>query len=181
MRNLKLKNRRQAGFTIIEVIISIFIFSVLVVAIGGIFAQALKLERKTFAAQKIQENALRVFEIMAREIRISQVAPLDNGCYTSITMNSPFAVPEWDPVTFSLSSGGGIARQEGLASSAELVTSADVVFNTLNFCVRGSKPDDLEPARVTIIANIQAKIDNVYSVDVQTTITSRDVRDDFQN
>jgi type II secretory pathway component PulJ len=171
---IKNQLNRQAGFTVVEVMTATIIFSVILISIAGIFVQALNLERKTFAAQKIQENVLRSFEIMAREMRVSQITSFQPGSYcqyTSLNLNSSL---EDTDVTYALNDSGQITRNE------ESITSGEVEFSNLRFCVRGLGADD-EPARITIVSEVKDKKNPQYLIKVQTTITSRDVRDDFQN
>jgi len=170
-----LKDNR--GFTIVEVIASVFIFSVIVTTIGGIFIRSLSIERKNFSAQKVQENSLRALEMMAREIRISRIATADSDCLASFIS---LIRPSIGTVDYTLISGQ-IFRKEG-TSDAAAITSADINFNKLNFCVDGSASNDSKPTRVTILTQVE-NVNGIetYTLNLQTTIISRDLSDDFQN
>jgi len=165
------------GFTIVEVIAAVFVFSVIVIAVGGIFVRAMQIERRNFAAQKVQENTLRAFEMMAREIRISRVTTADSSC---LAQSISFVRPDIGTVDYTLNAGQ-ILRNEA-STGAVAITSSDVNFTKLNFCITGSVANDLKPTRVTVLAEIESTgIIDIYRYNIQTTVTSRDLSDDFQN
>ena len=103
----------SAGFTLIEMVITILVFSILVVTIVGIFIQAVRIERRAVLAQQIQENATYVLESMAKEIRVSEIVDQDspNCVATEITLNHPIN----GTIIYGLSSNGlgNIERQDG--------------------------------------------------------------------
>ncbi len=176
MKNKLLNNNR--GFTIVEVIASVFIFSVIVSATGGIFVRSLSIERRNFAAQKIQENSLRVFEMMAREIRVSRITGTDSACLApSISLIRPGV----GTIDYTLNAAGQILRNENNAG-ATAITSADVNFKKLIFCINGSANNDSQPTRITILTQVE-NVGGIetYQFNLQTTVTSRDLSDDFQN
>src|SRR3990167_2313335 len=80
-----------AGFTIIEVLVSAFVFSIIAIVVGGLFVQILASERRAFACQKIQENGLFIMELMSREIRVSQIENQNssNCSATTLTIQHP--------------------------------------------------------------------------------------------
>ena len=167
------------GFTIVEVIVSIVVFSVIVIAVGAIFVQALKIERRSFAAQKIQENTLRSFEIIGREMRVSRLDPMDYSCDAPASSLS-FARPGVGTIEYTLNDGQ-VYRKEG-ASDAEPITSSEVRFTKLAFCVTGSYDDDNMPSRITILAQVENAVGaerNIFNI--QTSVTSRDITNDLQN
>jgi prepilin-type N-terminal cleavage/methylation domain-containing protein len=165
---------KQEGFTIIEVLVTSFIFSIIALTVSGLFIQTLAVERRTFASQKIQENGLYVMELMSREIRVSQIQDQDssNCSLTSLTIIHPVN----GTVTYSLS--GGILHREADGVSTD-ISASDVTFSRLNFCVVGSETDSTQ-ARVTILASIQNRTGKeILTTVLQTTVSSRDVETEF--
>lgn len=168
----------SAGFTLIEAIMAIFVFSILSVIIASIFARAISIERRTVSSQRVQENALLFLESIAKEIRVSNfssVANQDSPCdATTLTMVHPVS----GNVTYSLS-GTNILRQANFAS---FVNSSDVEFTRLKFCIVGSGPNDNQPVRITILVSLRSKGGTEQvSADLQTTVISRDVLTELQN
>ena len=166
----------QAGFGVVELLVATFVFSMITIIVATNFVDILNLQRRGFGAQKIQEEALFAIETMAREIRVSQVqSPDDLNCtLTSLIIDHPIN----GPTTYSVI-GGVISKTVG--GSTFPITSTKVNFSRLNFCVRGAGIDDEQP-RVTIVASVKtASGQEGLQFDIQTTISSRDLREEFLN
>lgn len=167
---MKLKSS-QSGFTLVEMLVASLIFSIIVLAVSGIFTQILDNERRAFAAEKIQENGLFILETMAREIRVSRIQNQDStDCSaTTLTVNHPVN----GTVTYALA-GGALTRTAGGITTD--LSSSDIAFSRLNFCVLGSAPSDQKQARVAILASIQNKTGKIIlTVNLETSVSSRDV------
>jgi len=67
---LEMKNK---GFTLIELIIALAIFSLVIVSMVSITVSMIKSQRKIFAIQNIQEPARYILESMSKEIRMSEI------------------------------------------------------------------------------------------------------------
>ena len=179
MKSLKLLNLKrlghQKGFTLIEVLITSFVFSIIILAVGGLFVQVIGNERRAFAAQKIQDNGLYIMELLAREIRVSQIKSLDNlMCnLTSLTISHPI-----NGLTVYTVSGGLISKTVG--GSTFSITSSKVNFSRLNFCVMGSGIDNEQP-RVVIIASVRPADGEDSQFDIQTSVSSRDLSEELIN
>jgi len=63
----------KKGFTLVEMMVVLAIFSVATVVIIDIFMMASRAERRTLAIQKIQSDARYSLEAMAREIRMDMI------------------------------------------------------------------------------------------------------------
>ena len=170
------KQSSKKGFTIVEVVVTTLIFSIITIEVSGIFIQILNLERRGFAVQKIQENSLFALEAMARLIRVSQITTVDNNCTAS---SLDIVHPVSGNVRFVLNNG---AIQVVTAGVTANITSSDVIFTRLNFCVKGSPSNDNQTPRVAILTSIQNKTGKeIFQFDIQTTVSSRDVRSEFQS
>ncbi len=172
----KKPNTAQAGFTLIEVMVSALVFSIIAITVSGLFVQVLALEQRSFASQKIQENGLFIMELMSREIRVSQIQNQDspNCTATSLTIMHPVN----GTVTYALSNGGVLQRTAG-GVTTDLSSSA-VAFSRLNFCIMGSNPTDGQQARVAILASIQNKTGKeILTASLETMVSSRDVSTEF--
>lgn len=159
------------GFTIVEMLTSVLVFSVTMIAVGGIFVQLLAFQKRGFAAQQVQENTAYVLESIAREIRVSTFQNQDSlGCNsTSLSIIHPVL----GPITYTLA--GTVVQKTTSAGTVNLNTS-DVAFTRFNFCILGSSPVDNLQTRVTILTQSRSGSGNNEVVfDSQTTITLRDV------
>ena len=165
----------SAGFTIVEVLVTSFIFSIIALTVSGLFIQTLAVQRRTFASQKIQENGLYIMELMSREIRVSKIQDQDStDCSaTSLTIIHPIN----GAVTYSLSAGVLQRTAGGVTTD---LSSADVTFSRLNFCIDGSGQTDGKQARVAILASIQNRTGReILTTALQTTVSSRNVETEF--
>ncbi len=66
-------NMNKKGFTLVEMMVVLAIFSVATVVVVDIFMMASRAERRTLAIQKIQSDARYSLEAMAREIRMDMI------------------------------------------------------------------------------------------------------------
>lgn len=151
-----------------------FVFSIIALTITLAFVRVLNLERRAFSAQIVQENSLYVLELMAREIRVADIQSSDSNCsLTSLAMNHPVN----GIVSYNLNNGIVQRIENGIATE---LSSAEVNFSRLNFCVNGAAGGDRKPTRVTILASVQNRTGKEsVTFDLQTTITSRDVQSEF--
>ena len=169
-------SRLVLGFTLIEVTVTIMVFSIMVVLIGSIFARAVELERRTVWSQRVQENATLVLESMAKEIRVSDIVNQDSSDCTATTLN--ITHPVNGAISYTMS-GNNILRQGAFAS---IINSSEVQFTRLNFCVTGSGASDNMSPKVTILMSLQSvRGTPPSSVNLQTTVTSRAIRSEFEN
>jgi|SRR3989344_787261 len=184
-KNLKLKTKNyQNGFTIIEVLVSAFVFSIIALAVSGLFVQVLALERRVFTFQKIQENGLFIMELMSREIRVSQI-PLFNGAnQDSLDCTAVLLMidhPVNGRIIYTLNNN--VLQRISIENDTTITTdlsSSVVAFSRLNFCIMGSNPTDGQQARVTILASIQNKTgQEILTTSLETTVSSRDVQTEF--
>jgi len=166
----------ERGFGIVELLVSMFVFSIIVTSVGVIFTQILALQRRGAGAQKVQENTLYALELMAREIRVSSITNQDNGNCNAPTL--AITHPVNGIVNYSLS-GGQIRRTAGGIET--FITSKEVNYTRLNFCIFGSTVvggnGDNQQARVTIITQTSGRYTaprDTVTFDLQTTVVSRD-------
>jgi prepilin-type N-terminal cleavage/methylation domain-containing protein len=165
----------QRGFTIVELLITTFVFSIMSVIVATNFVDILKLQRRGFDAHIIQEEILFATEMMAREIRVSQVqSPDDLNCNTtSLSINHPVN----GPIIYSVS--GGIINKT-VSGNTFPITSSKVNFSRFNFCIMGSGIDDEQP-RISIIASVRPRNGENIQFDMQTSVSSRDLREELLN
>jgi len=167
----------ESGFTLIEMLTSVFIFSILMVVFGGVFVTSLNLQRKAFNTQQVIENTSFILESMAKEIRTARIVTADNGigCNAPALTSLSFTHPVNGDITYQLT-GSSLRR---IVNGTNTVLSSDSVeFTRLAFCVSGSSLNDNIQPRVTIIAGVRSKNTNQQaSIDIQTTLSQRYLSD----
>jgi len=169
--------KSQAGFTIVEVLITSLVFSIMVIAVSSIFIQIINDERRAFAAQAIQENGQFILELMSREIRVSKIENQEspNCTATSLTIQHPVN----GTVTYTLTGGGVLERIAGGVTTD--LSASTVTFSRLNFCVMGSGLVDGQQPRIAILASIQNTAGReILTFNLETSVSSRDIQSEFQ-
>ncbi len=158
----------------VELLTTVAVFSVLAIIVGSVLIQSLRIQRRSFSYQVIQESSLATLELMAKEIRVSDIINQNNNCTTDPILNQLTIIhPINGQVVYSLDAQGIVRRADG--SDNYFLSYNEVIFNTLRFCVSGTTtPRDGQSSRVTIIASVSNRVGfERLTVQLQTTITSR--------
>ncbi|MBI2063837.1 MAG: type II secretion system protein [Candidatus Yanofskybacteria bacterium] len=160
------------GFTLIETLLVILLFSVLAVLMGGVFVSSLDLQRRAFNLQQTEENVNFTLELMAKEIRVSQVAiPDGSGCSSLSDTTLNVTHPVNGNIVYSLS-GGAIHRNVNGTDS--IISSNTVEFTNMRFCVSGALIGDQQQPRVTILGTLKSiKSRQQAIINFQTTVSQR--------
>ncbi len=162
------------GFTLIELMVSLGIFSVvMLVAVDG-FIVSLRTERQASAFSFVNSNLSGVIEQMAKEIRTGKDF-CTNGIFCPSSSQLSFVNANDKTVTYCLENAS-IKKNIGVdCSSGQEITGQNVSVQYLNFIVFGNQDDDGFPPRVTILvgANPKNKSASSYVVNLQTTVSSR--------
>ncbi|WKZ26972.1 MAG: prepilin-type N-terminal cleavage/methylation domain-containing protein [Candidatus Paceibacterota bacterium] len=164
--------KNKNGFTLVETVVAIFVFSVVVIASQGVFGKALTVVKSGAAAQRVQESVQYALELMARDIRMSSISAdqEDASCALSqLTLVHPIL-------------GAVIYRHDGVAIERTVdgvsghITAGEVLIQDLSFCVRHAGLDG-EQTRVTILINAvydSERVSEQKELNVQTTVSLRD-------
>lgn len=175
-------NIKQKGFTLVETLVVIFVFSIIALVVSAVLIRALDIERRSFASQAIQENILAVVELMAKEIRVSIISDQDNNCSGSASSTLTISHPQEGAIVYRLNALGVIERVVG--GTIYFLSSNEVTFNSLGFCILGTtSPADDQTARITILLSVQSNniSGQTVATKIQTTVTSRDIAAELQN
>lgn len=168
----------KEGFTLLEMLVSIAIFSVVIISSIGVLLSISAGQAKSSSAQVIQDNIRYTLELMTKELRQA-------GTYTPSSCNGSqcavltFVSASGANVTYCLSSGT-VKRSTGSQSCAtegSPLTSDEVEITTLHFYVVGSQAGALDgQPRATIVLkgnSRTAKLAEQSSFSLQSTVTRR--------
>jgi len=168
---MKSKTLKPNGFTLIELMVSVFMFSILMIVVESAFVSSLDMQRRAFSIQQSEENANFMLESMAKEIRVSKVSGPDSDCQISPAATLNIVHPVNGNVTYSLS---GTAIHRTVNGQDTIISSNTIQFTRLRFCVSGSALKDNKQPRVTILASVRsASLLQQVSIDIQTTLSQR--------
>jgi prepilin-type N-terminal cleavage/methylation domain-containing protein len=171
--------RNIRGFTMIELIVTVAVFSMTAVLIVSIFARAMSVQRRATSAEKLQANGTFIIESIAKEIRVSNIENQDsaNCTATSLSMTHPYQ----GTTTYSLINGNVYKSITIPATFNSIVNSTEVTITRLNFCITGSGLADNQPPKVTILIALENSFGQILHFDFQTTVVSRDITSELQN
>ena len=184
--------KTKNGFTLIELMVSLTIFTFVMVIISGAVASVFDANQKSKTLRSVMDNLNSTMESMTRTIRFGtnyhcgpelaffpKTVPLDCGGSGSSEMT--VLSPSGAVVTFALS-GGRITRTIG--AETLFLTSPDVNITTLAFRVYGSLPyagtnDLLQPRVIIVMAgNVGVKASTRTAFSLETTVSQKTF--DFQ-
>ena len=159
------------GFTLVETIVTMAIFSLMVVVISAAFVSALDLQRRAFNIQQVEENVGFLLEAIAKEIRVSTIDDPDSNCPSSPATVLNITHPVNGSIRYELA-GTTLKRR---VNGVDTIISANTVeFTRLQFCVSGNATTDQRQPRVTLIASMRsANIKQQAAMDFQTTLSAR--------
>lgn len=73
MNNMLKKNFQEEGFTLIELIVSIFIFALITVAILAVFVSTSTAHQKANAIKNVKENVEYAMNLIVRDVRMGKI------------------------------------------------------------------------------------------------------------
>ncbi len=157
----------------IEFLVAITLGAVVMVLISGIFVQTIRLQRRAFFIQRVQENLSLVLESMAKEIRVSTISTANTSCPALPSQILAINHPVNGNIEYSLS-GGDIHRKAVDSGIDTVFNSFGILVTRLNFCVSGNDTNDNLQPKVTIILSVQNSGGaEIFPIDVQTTVSQR--------
>lgn len=178
----------HTGFTLIEMLITMLVFSIIIVAASGLFISAIRGQARTLAIQRLLDQTSYALEYMGRAIRMAKKdingtcisAKLNYATTTSGTGGIRFKNYEDDCQEFFREWDGiaGVYRlKEVKAESINYLTSPDL--DTVSFKIGPSDSwdqyDTLQP-RVTIFLEIRkagSEPEKQPKIKIQTTVSQR--------
>ncbi len=181
-------NKKNKGFTLIEIIVSIGVFTfIMFISIGAIYS-IFDANRKSQNTRAIIDNLNYTLESMTRTIRfghtyhcdISQGANDEARDCASGASSMAVIVPGYiRPFLFRLQ-GGSIQRSLNVGAFWQSLTGPDVTITNLTFRVFGSPKysngDMLQPQVIIVVSGyVGTKATSRTTFTIQTTISQRSV------
>lgn len=158
-----INKKNGAGFTLVELLIVVLIFSVIVGAATGVFARSLKIQRYNLAHQQLLNQTSYLMEYMSRSLRMAR--EIKNTSSSSIAFDN-YAGESWE---FSLTSGGKLIVTKWNDTPFDLISS-DFKVTNFNVTRDGNK--------VKIILEIEqagGALTDKPKIKMQTTVTKRNL------
>ncbi len=182
----------KGGFTLIEMLVAVMIFSLIIGVISGVFISGLRGQKMTLSSQKLLDQISYALEYMSRALRMANKQTADiPTCLSQEGLNYEIThsgsglkfinhLEEDDCQEFFLEDSQLKYRKKiGQAGEETLdLTSSNLQITYLNFSISGEgQDDDLQP-RVTIFLNMKGKgqkPEEQPEMKIQTTISQRNL------
>ena len=166
----------KKGFTLIEMIVSIFLFSVVMVVATGALVTILDANRKAQAEGSIMNNVNFTLESMTRSIRVGTAyrCPGVTNCQSTGSRRFEFLNADGELVTYVYNQAE--KRIDRILDSRTLpVTAPEVQINNLRFYVSGTTPGDEQQPRVMIVIQGQSGANQRTrsTFNIETLVTQR--------
>ncbi len=190
------KYEPKSGFTLVELLVAVALFSILMSIAAGGFVRALRSEREVSAMMAAESNVNLALEQMAREMRTGYLFCHDPGsdaaspvCQCTSNLEQP--VPTWtcssiefynangEKVDYSLNASNVLERADSAENDGvpEPLTSDNVSITNLSFTIFGNLEGDHWNPRVTVAIGVEPN-DNTVSwstANLETTISARSI------
>lgn len=184
----------RKGFTLVETLVAIALFTILVSIAAGGFTNALHTQRQIAALIAAQSNAGLALEQVAREVRTGYLfchdVPIPPDTVGNMTCNCTVSGSVWTcsdlnfmnsdgaNVVYTTSATGALTKSEDGGVVAP-ITGDNVVLKYLTFTLFGNIEGDHWTPRITISMGVSpntndpALSSNV--LDLQTTVSARSI------
>ncbi len=156
----------KKGFTLVELLVGITIFSLTVMVAVSLFAKAMENQRKGIAIQNVSENGRFLMWHISKEIRFGLIENSSDGESSQLTITHP----DHGEVIYSFSDG------EFLRSGKKL--NSDEVYVTGKFIIDGKTFGDNQQPRVTVAMQVLTsgtKGEEASSIFLQTTFSQYNI------
>ena len=179
--------KKNAGFTLIEIIVSMAIFSIVMMGGMGAFFIALKAQRLVVLEKATAESVRFSLEFMSRQMRFAQRSN-DTTCLSQVGLTFESSTSSdirfingiGECITFTRDSDKFILYDNTTdLLTANLTNASQVSIDSLEFIIIGSTvaPNDLDQPRVTIVIKASggggtSEAQEVV-LNIQTTVTAR--------
>lgn len=174
------------GFTLIEMLIAVTIFTVVVGTGSGVFISALRAQQAAFAEQELVESTRFAIEYMSRQIRLAQ---RDSSGSCTGTANTFYAVSgdnsslafinsQSQCMIISLSATDDISVSIDGATAVLITSHTAVAISDLTFIISGEARSDTLQPRVTIsmeARGVGAPEGIEPITNLQTTVSARSI------
>lgn len=180
---MALKNQKNKGFTLVEILVSVAIFSSVVVVATNIFTISIAAQRKILAQQEITDQVSYAVEYIGRAIRMAQ-KETSGACLSSIGSNYQLTY-SGNGIKFNTSNGNCWEFWLDTGNSQLMVKQGSISFplsspkiKVTSFKVQlagEGQGDNIQP-KVTLFLTVKGGGDKPEAqpeIEIQTTVSQR--------
>ena len=167
------------GFTLVELMVSITIFSLIVGATAGIFISSSRTQRQALISREALDNLSYTLEYMSRSLRMAN-KDLDGGClgvgYNYLSTHNGHGIKflnyNNECQEFFLDTSDKRLKESKNGAAPLPLTSEGLTIKSCNFSLSGERQDDNLQPRVTIALGIEIE---GFKTNIQTTVSQRNL------
>lgn len=163
------------GFTLLELIVAIGVFSAVISASTGIFISTITAQRKAIALQNVQDNIRFAAESMAKEIRTGKTFSVNAQGGSQLNFTNAAGAS----VIYRLSGTAAIEKSSDGGANFLPITADNIEVASLKFYLTGEiEGDGLQP-KITITVKTRSKnvkIAEQSEMNLETTISVREIQ-----
>jgi prepilin-type N-terminal cleavage/methylation domain-containing protein len=161
---------KRKGFTLVELLVAMAVFSIVVSVATGAFIRALRTQRQLVSFASANSNVSLVLEQIAREVRVGRSFE-QTGTDTISFVNG-----RGQTVVYTYDVGIGAITKTVDNQAAQPLTSENVLIRDLQF-VTQYLGDDAYPARITVLVSVSPQEVGIDTsvVRIQSTISARNI------
>jgi prepilin-type N-terminal cleavage/methylation domain-containing protein len=180
---MKIENKKNfktsysSGFTLIELLAAVAIFSIVMIAVSGIFINAIKEQKIILAKQSIADNSRYAMDFMLKELRMARdiSSSSKNGNFSSLTFTSSNCDPVCHDITYSFDGANKRITRNDLTAGTGVrtISSDEITVSSLNFNINDWGA--ARAPRITIFMKVEKAISasSQAALELQSTITPR--------
>ena len=161
------------GFTLIEMIVAVAVFSLVIGASTGLFISSLRAQRQNLATREVLDQTSYIMEYMSRALRMAK-KDITGTCTGTAKSNYQFEsqcikfINYKDECQHFCLVGSRLKNKEG-----NYLTSANLNIKSFNVNLVGQGQIDTLQPKITIFLDIEGKEQS--NIKIQTTISQRNL------
>jgi len=180
-------NEFLTGFTLIELIVTIAVFTIIISSVVALFASALRTQDEVFFQNEVLSSSSYAVEYMAKALRMAK-KDLTGGCITAksnfenIGSNQKIRFLNYEKKCqeFGLANGVVYVKKSTSGLSSQLsveipLTSSNLNVSKLGFIITGNDQEDELQPKVTFLIEAGKTGKKLLPLKIQTTVSQRDL------
>jgi len=179
---VKIHNFKKEGFTLIEILVSLAVFSLILGILSEVFVSSSRSQRKTLASREILDQTSFLLEYMSRSIRMAKKDDLGdcislNLNFEKTRLGQGIKFKNYQDICQEFYLESNILKEEKGGAVSDLTSSnlKVAVFNLGPDDSWSPSPGDNKQPKVTIFLEVQGK-ENAR-IKIQTTVAQRNLDD----
>lgn len=170
------RHKSGAGFTLIELMVSLAIFAAIIGIGVGVFLSSFRVQSQAQEVSQILDNARFALERIAKSIRVSRVETANTPLDSPTSSLDIYHFRRAKDLKYKLENEKVKEVEDPTGSSLESeLTGERVEVKNLSFFIQGVGAGDNRQPQVTIVLKVRPRIERWQGEDIslQTTVSQR--------